>query len=73
MKKELTTLLSEVSGVDPEDITEDKTMADLDLDSLDLLEFTIEVEDKYGLAELKIPLTATLGDLLAQLEQLVKK
>lgn len=47
----LADLLHQVAGVDPAEVTEDKTFArDLDVDSLSMIEVVVAVEDRYKLA-----------------------
>lgn len=42
--------LEEVAGVDPEDVTEDKTFVeDLDVDSLSMIEVVVSTEEKFDI------------------------
>lgn len=65
-------VLEEVAGVDPADVTVDKTLTgDLDLDSLAMVEVTVAVEDTFGI---KIPEAVvagfgTAGDVVRYLEE----
>jgi len=68
----LATVLEQVAGVDPAEVTMDKTLAeDLDLDSLAMVEVTVAVEDSFGI---KVPEDAvagfrTVGDVATYLEE----
>ena len=61
----LAAIVEEVAGVDPEEVTAEKSFVDdLDIDSLSMVEIAVQAEDKFGvkipddkLAELK-----TVGD-----------
>ncbi|MCP2256695.1 acyl carrier protein [Streptoalloteichus tenebrarius] len=51
--KELKAIVEEVAGVDPEEVTEEKSFVDdLDVDSLSMVEIAVQAEDKFGV---KIP------------------
>lgn len=67
--KDVRKLFSEKMGIT--DIDENKPLKDFGLDSLDVVEMCLDLEDKYGiefspdeLGEFK-----TVGDLLASIEQ----
>jgi acyl carrier protein len=50
---ELATILEEVAGVDPSEVSADKSFVDdLDVDSLSMVEVAMAVEEKFGV---KIP------------------
>jgi acyl carrier protein len=49
----LAEILEEVAGVQPDDVTEDKTFTDdLDVDSLSMVEIALAAEERFGV---KIP------------------
>ena len=49
----LAEILEEVAGVNPEDVSEDKSFTeDLDVDSLSMVEVVVAAEEKFGV---KIP------------------
>jgi acyl carrier protein len=49
----LAEILEEVAGVNPDDVTEDKSFTeDLDVDSLSMVEVVVAAEEKFGV---KIP------------------
>ena len=73
---ELASILEEVAGVNPEDVTPEKSFVDdLDVDSLSMVEVAMAVEEKFGakipdeqLSELK-----TVGDAVTYIEQHASK
>jgi acyl carrier protein len=75
IKEEVISLLSEKLAFDEAEITEDKNlMNDLGIDSLDMAEIVMGVEEKFGLkvddsetVEIK-----TVGDLIKKVEELVE-
>jgi len=72
MKEKLLKILAEQLDMDASELTDDKSfMDDLDMDSLDMVEMTVELEQELGvsfeqeqLAEIK-----TIGDLVGLLEK----
>ena len=72
MKEKLLAILAEQIDMSADELTEDKRFVeDLDMDSLDMVEMTVELEQELGcsfeqeqLAEVK-----TIGDLIALIEQ----
>ena len=49
----LAEIVEEVAGVDPDDVTADKSFVDdLDIDSLSMVEIAVQAEDRFGV---KIP------------------
>jgi acyl carrier protein len=49
MRTEIIEDLSQITGIGRETLTPDATLQDLDIDSLDLVEFKQIVEDRYDL------------------------
>ena len=72
MKEKLLKILSEQLDMDASELTDDKSfLDDLDMDSLDMVEMTVELEQELGvtfeqeqLAEVK-----TIGDLAKLIEK----
>ncbi|MPZ87725.1 MAG: acyl carrier protein [Nitriliruptorales bacterium] len=64
-------LLVDKFGVPAEDISADATFEDLDLDSLDLVEFSLACEEELGvrIEDEEAESLETLGDAVALLEQ----
>jgi acyl carrier protein len=67
----VTELLIEKFGVPAEDIAVDATFEELDLDSLDLVEFALAAEEDLGvrITDDEAEELATLGDAVALLER----
>lgn len=59
IKSQLTTILTEQFGVPAEEITEDATFESLGLDSLDLVEVTLVIDEEL---DIRIP-DERLGDI----------
>ncbi len=61
-------IISEQMGVDPDEITMETTFKeDLDIDSLDLVDMIMTIEEEFGLAEINDETAAglqTVGDLV---------
>ena len=72
MKEKLLEILAEQLDMEASELTDDKSFVDdLDMDSLDMVEMTVELEQELGvtfeqeqLAEIK-----TIGDLAALIEK----
>ncbi|WP_018504673.1 acyl carrier protein [Parafrankia discariae] len=68
----LAEILEEVAGVDPADVTADKTFIDdLDVDSLSMVEVVVAAEEKFGV---KIPdedvkTLKTVGDAVSYIQR----
>ena len=69
---DIATVLSSVSGVDPADVTPEKSFTgDLGVDSMTMLEAVVALEDRFGLliADDDWPQLSTVGDLVSYLER----
>ncbi len=70
--KGLAAILEEVAGVDPADVTADKTFIDdLDVDSLSMVEVVVAAEEKF---DVKIPdedvkSLKTVGDAVSYIQR----
>jgi len=68
---DVTTTLASIAGVDAAQVTPEKSLADLDIDSMTMLEVVVALEDRFGLL---IPddewsRFSTIGDLVAHLQR----
>jgi acyl carrier protein len=61
--------LAERRGSAPEDITNDTTFAELALDSLDVAEMVMELEDTFNITIDLSKIKGTIGDLIAVIEE----
>jgi acyl carrier protein len=70
VRTEIIEELSQITGIDRESLTPDATLQDLDIDSLDLVEFKQIVEDRYDLLLERQDFThvATVGQALDAVE-----
>lgn len=72
MNSELIPLFVETFGIDPEKLLPEATLESLGLDSLAVIEFMFQIEDKFGI---QIPDQAnpprTLGEMVQLIEPLL--
>lgn len=69
MKEKIVAVLAEYKGVDPSEIKTDETFASLGLDSLDVAELVMQIEDELGVTlELSIKYN-TVDKLAAYVEE----
>ncbi|HEY8532677.1 MAG TPA: acyl carrier protein [Micromonospora sp.] len=67
----LAEILEDVAGVDPKDVTDDKTLVeDLDVDSLSMVEVMVAAEEKLGvkIPDDRITDLKTIGDVVSFIE-----
>ena len=66
----ISTLLVDRLGVESDDITVEATFAELDLDSLDLVEFALGAEETFGvkISDDEAEQLRTIGDAVALLD-----
>jgi acyl carrier protein len=72
MLGDIATVLSSVSGVDPAEVTPEKSFTgDLGVDSMTMVEAVVALEDRFGLliADDDWPQFSTVGDLVCYLER----
>jgi acyl carrier protein len=69
---DIKTVLSSVAGIDPADVTPDKSLTnDLGIDSMTMVDAVVALEDRFGMLipDDAWPHFATVGDLVAYLER----
>lgn len=61
--------LAAIGGVDPAEVTPDRSLRDLDIDSMALVEIVVSLEDRFGLliADEAWSQFTTVGDVLDHL------
>lgn len=64
--KKIAEMLAEISDTPAEEITEETTFEELSVDSLDLTELAMNVEDEYGIILEMEQSIRTVGDFLAR-------
>ncbi len=72
MKEKLLQILAEQLDMEVEELTDDKSFTDdLDMDSLDMVEMTVELEQELGVSfeQEKLAEIKTIGDLAGLIEQ----
>ena len=72
LQKEICAEISTHFGVPIEQLQPEATMASLNIDSLSMIEFLFEMEDKFGidLGDSREPLK-TLGEVFAQIDKAI--
>ena len=68
MKEQLVQILANYKGVDPSEIKTDVTFAELGLDSLDVAELVMQIEDELGVSLEMSAEYNTVDKLLAYME-----
>ena len=76
MKDELLTIFADFLDVEKSELTNNKSLEDLGIDSLTLAEFMFEIEDKFGVnltTEMQGQLSEliNLGDILNKTEEII--
>ncbi len=73
LQEEICNAIAERFGVEKEKLVPEATMESLNIDSLSMIEFMFEMEDKLGvnLSESREPLK-TLGDVFSEIEKALK-
>jgi acyl carrier protein len=72
MKEKLLQILAEQLDMEVEELTDDKSFTDdLDMDSLDMVEMTVELEQELGVSfeQEKLAEIKTIGDLVELIEK----
>lgn len=67
-------LIAYNAGLDLDEIDEDSTLTELGLDSLDITELTLQIEDDFGVAldDADWETTKTVNDLIISIERKAK-
>ena len=68
----ITEMLAEICDTPAEEITEDTAFADLGIDSLDITEVVMKVEDEYGITIDMDQDIKTVGDFKARVDAKIK-
>lgn len=73
IKSKVITALAQRRGSDPSTITEDSSFADLALDSLDVAEMVMDLEDAFNVTIDITKVKGTVGDLIQVIEEEANK
>ncbi len=72
VKEEIIAMLAEATDTDAADITLDTQFSDLGIDSLDMTEMTMDLEDEFSIEFTPSPEINTVGKLVEAVEKLVE-
>lgn len=71
VQEKIIEMLAETTDVDASEITADTKFADLGIDSLDITEMAMDLEDEFGISLEMNPELNTVGKLVEAVEKLV--
>jgi len=69
MEERVIEMLVEHFEVDPATVTKNSTFSDLGIDSLDVVEFIMELEDEFEIEIQDSNIGSTVGELVAYIEE----
>ncbi len=72
VKEKIIEMLAETTDRDASDITMDTTFSELNIDSLDMTEMCMDLEDECGIEFTPAPEITTVGKLVEAVEKLVE-
>lgn len=70
--EKIANIISEHADIEVDTVKEDSTIEDLGLDSLDVVEITMQIEDEFGISFGDDANFKTIGELTAAVEDLAK-
>ena len=62
--KKLQDIISNYLDIDPKSITEESSFKDMEVDSLDMVEIVMEIEDAFGITIDETAEIQTVGDII---------
>ena len=68
MQEKIIALLADYKGIDGSTITADSTLESLELDSLDVVELVMSIEDEFGVAVAMSEDIKSVADIVAAVE-----
>jgi acyl carrier protein len=71
VQEKIIAMLAEATDADASEITAETKFADLGIDSLDITEMAMDLEDEFGITLEMTPELNTVGKLVAAVEALV--
>jgi acyl carrier protein len=75
VEKEIASIIAEISGLDPEEITPDKNFfKDLEIDSIKAIEITVAIEKKFKISvrDEDVPKITTVKEAVELVNRLMK-
>ena len=72
VKEKIIEMLAETTDRDASDIAMDTTFSELNIDSLDMTEMCMDLEDEFGIEFTPSPEITTVGKLVEAVEKLVE-
>ena len=73
VKEKIIEMLAETTDHDASDITMDTTFSELNIDSLDMTEMCMDLEDEFGIEFTPSPEITTVGKLVEAVEKLTNE
>ena len=67
--KKLQDIISNYLDIDPKSITEESSFKDMEVDSLDMVEIVMEIEDAFGITIDETADIQTVGDIIKLIQE----
>lgn len=67
--KKLQDIISNYLDIDPKSITEESSFKDMEVDSLDMVEIVMEIEDAFGITIDETAEIKTVGDIIKLIQE----
>lgn len=67
--KKLQDIISNYLDIDPKSITEESSFKDMEVDSLDMVEIVMEIEDAFGITIDEAAEIQTVGDIIKLIQE----
>ena len=67
--KKLQDIISNYLDIDPKSITEESSFKDMEVDSLDMVEIVMEIEDAFGITSDETAEIQTVGDIIKLIQE----
>ena len=67
--KKLQDIISNYLDIDPKSITEESSFKDMEVDSLDMVEIVMEIEDAFGITIDETAVIQTVGDIIKLIQE----
>ena len=67
--KKMQDIISNYLDIDPKSITEESSFKDMEVDSLDMVEIVMEIEDAFGITIDETAEIQTVGDIIKLIQE----